>query len=163
MKKLTSLFLFFLFLQTLSAQVNYYRGEWTEVNSTELFSCICKITFPNETVVKGELVWCFLAADSTDNIMMDTYKGKKGKMAIEFVSGTQDMKNNDIYFDGAEKKDPQGIIGLDKYTLKVSADKMTIYGKSWSNGKNNGLFYAVKLDAVEGEKMYKAALKLIPD
>lgn len=40
---------------------------------------------------------------------------------------------------------------------------MTIYGKSWSNGKNNGLFYAVKLDAVEGEKMYKAALKLIPD
>ena len=157
MKKIIATGLFCFILQFLQAQVLYYKGEWTEVNSGVLFAGIFKLDIVNKVEVKGELLWTYLAADSADGTMIDQYKDKKGSWGIEYVSGAFNPVTNDLYVEGKEKKDPFAVIGLDKYTLKLSSDKRVIYGKTDSNGKNNGLFYSYKISTAQGIKLFNTA------
>ena len=157
MKKIIATGLFCFILQFLQAQVTYYKGEWTEVNSGLLFGGIFKLDMTNKDEIKGELIWTYLVADSSDQTLIDQYKDKKGRRGIEYVSGTFNPLTNDLHFEGKEKKDPSAIIGLDKYTLKLSSDKRMIYGKTDSNGKNNGLFYGYKISTAEEIESFNAA------
>jgi hypothetical protein len=157
MKKLLVLFILCCITYGSMAQVAYYRAEWTKKDNNELFTAICKITTDQQNVITGELVWTYLACDSSDQIMMDMYKGKKGKMGIEFVEGNYAATTHDVIFNGTRKDDPDEVIGEDKYTLKLSANKQVLYGTTWANGTNNGLFYATKLPAAAAEKEFMLA------
>ena len=76
----------------------YFKGEWSRMNKADLFTGVFKITIDADNMVKGELLWTYLATDETDNAMVEHYKGKKGKQAIEFVEGTYTASTHDIYF-----------------------------------------------------------------
>lgn len=155
--------LFCLSIQCLDAQAYYFKGEWTEVQSTIRFTGTFKITIRNNNLVSGELLWTFIAADSTSAENLSFYAGKKGRMGIEYVSGTYNPSTNDMYFEGTEKKDPYEIIGLDKYYLKLSYDKLVLHGKTDSNGKDNGLFYAARLTGTDGAKIFAMQKESFPD
>ena len=141
-------------MQTLTAQVFYYKGEWTTTNTSMLFSGIFRLQFNKDHTVKGQLVWTYLASDSTDSDMMDLYKGKKGMAGIEYVSGTFDRATRSMTFQGNRKVDPHEVIGTDIYTLKISADNKYIYGNTDDHGSGKGLFFARKVVTAEGKKEF---------
>jgi hypothetical protein len=139
----------------ISAQVSYYKGEWTKVNSQENFSALVRLDV-KDSLVTGEIIWTFIAIDSTNGDLVKYYKGQKGKMGIENVKGMYSAKTHDIQFEGMSKTDPDLIIGMDKYLLKLSADKMVIYGRTLADGENNGLVYFYKTDSSIASKEFKA-------
>ena len=153
--------LFCLLLSGIHAQSSYFKGEWTKVGTQELFNGIVKITEKDNSMVSVEIIWTYLAIDSSQQDMISMYKGKKGRMGLEIATGTYDKKTNDIYFEGKEKKDPYNVIGLDKYQLKFSRDKQVLYGKSDANGNNNGLFFAARISTAEGIKKFTSAKKIL--
>ncbi len=157
MKRIFIVFLCCCFMQSLGAQVTYYNVEWRMKNKQDLFTGVCKIELKNNTDIKGEIAWVFLAVDSTDKSMMDIYEGKKGKCGIEKVEGSYTAETHDVYFEGVDKDDPSLILGLDKYSLKLSADKQVLYGTSATGGTNNGMFYAIKLNNAEGIRKFALA------
>lgn len=139
------------------ASVSYYKGEWTEVNKHTLFTGIFKISIDPNGETKAELVWTYLAIDSANREMMIMYQGKKGRTGIEYAEGSFSETTNDLEFEGKRTDDPSLILGLDKYHLKLAANKQVIYGKTETQGTNEGLMYAVKMDNKKGEKEFNEA------
>lgn len=153
MKKIFFSLVTLFYLSNAFAQVTYYKGEWTKINSEENFSAFLKLDV-KDSVVKGEIIWTYKAIDSADDASVKYYKGQKGKMGIEYVKGIYSSKTYDIQFEGISKTDPDLIIGLDKYLLKLSLDKATIYGRTLSQGENNGLVYFYKANNLIAEKEF---------
>jgi hypothetical protein len=139
------------------ASISYYKGEWTTVNKHDLFTGIFKIGINAEGKAKAEIVWTYLATDSTNKDLQEMYKGKKGKSGIEYAEGSFSAATNDFYFEGKRADDPAVILGLDKYHIKLAANKQAIYGTTETQGTNEGLLYAVKLNSATGEKEFMAA------
>lgn len=139
------------------AQVTYYKGEWTRLNKQELFTGIFKIVTDASGKVKAEIVWTYLAIDSSNSEMMDMYKGKKGKSGIEYAEGNFTAAGNDIYFEGNKTDDPFVILGTDKYHLKLSTNRQVIYGSTETQGSNEGMLYAIKMNDAAGEKEFMDA------
>ena len=157
MKKLLPLIVLCTVFYSSMAQITYFKAEWTSKDKQDLFSGICKIETDDQHLIKGEIVWTYWAIDSADQAMMDMYKGKRGKSGIEFIEGNYFADTHDMIFTGQSKTDPYEIIGLDKYSLKLSANKQVLYGSTATEGTNKGLFYATKLSVVEGEKEFLLA------
>lgn len=150
----------FLFI-TAKAQTSYYKGEWTTLNTTELFTGIFKIEIAKDYTVSGTLVWTYVSIDSSKSEMVDLYRGKKGKKGIEYVTGTYNPLTRDISFEGTRKDDPFSVIGTDKYTLKLSSDRNTLYGTTYHNGQNDAYFFATKMDRSIGEKQINEVRRLL--
>ena len=157
MKKLFVTLTLLACMQFCFAQVSYYKGEWTRVNKQELFTGILKVTTNAAGTVKVEIVWTYLAIDSSNSELMDMYKGKKGRSGIEYAEGSFSTAGNDLSFESIKTDDPFTILGLDKYHLKLSADKKVIYGSTETQGSNEGLMYAIKLPDAAGAKEFMIA------
>ena len=158
MKKLLVALCLLLSAYMVSAQKTmYFKGEWTRLNKSELFTGIFKVTIDADNMIKGEILWTYLSTDNTDNGMTEHYKGKKGMQAIEFIEGTLTSSTNDIYFEGKNKTDPNEIISTDKYSLKLSADKKVLYGLSSAGETNEGMLYAVQVDGRSVSQLFGAA------
>lgn len=157
MKQVLLIFTLLFILQCSFAQISYFKGEWTLVNKHDLFTGIFKIEIKNDGTATAEAVWTYLATDSNSQDYIDLYKGKKGKSGIEYLTGNFSTVTNDLYFEGKEKDDPHVILGLDKYHLKLAANKEAIYGSTETGGTNQGLLYAVKLNEAAGKKEFMAA------
>lgn len=139
----------------------YFRGEWTKLNSADLFSGVFKINIDADGGVTGELLWTYLATDERDTFLVKHYAGKKGKRAIEFVEGNYNSSTHDMYFEGKNRTDPEEVIGVDKYSLKLSADKKVLYGRTATEGTNEGMFYAVQVDGrAVAQQLSAAKVKL---
>ena len=141
------------YLSNAFAQISFYKGEWTKINSEENFSAFLKLDI-KDSVIKGEIIWTFKAIDSADDTAIKYYKGQKGKMGIEYAKGIVSLKTYDIQFEGTSKTDPDLIIGMDKYLLKLSVDRSVIYGRTLAQGENNGLVYFYKINNLTGEKEF---------
>ena len=152
-----NVFLFLTILLSLQtvAQVSYDKGEWTKINGGDNFTGFLRMEI-KDSVVTGEIIWTFVSIDSADANLVKYYKGQKGKMGIENVTGIYSAKTHDIQFEGLTKTDPDLVIGMDKYLLKLSIDKMVIYGRSLSNGENNGLVYFYKINNGIAAKEFNA-------
>jgi len=157
MKKIFISLMLLLTFQYGFSQVLYYKGEWTMVNKHDLFTGIFKIGIDAEGKANAEIIWTYLATDSTNKDMLEMYKGKKGRSGIEYAEGNFSATTNDFYFEGKRSEDPFVILGLDKYHLKLSADTQVIYGTTETQGTNEGMLYAVKLNDAAGEKEFMAA------
>ena len=158
MKKLLFALALSLFILTVNAQKTmYFKGDWTRLNKTDLFTGIIKITIGAKNKVKGEILWIYLATDESDNFMVEHYKGKKGMQAIEFVEGTYSSSTHDMYFEGKNKTDPNDIISIDKYSLKLSTDKKVLYGQSSNGVPTEGMLYAVQVDGRSVSQQLAAA------
>ena len=154
MKKLFFALVLIFICDNAFTQVNYYKGEWTKINSEANFSGLIKLDI-KDSAVTGEIIWTYKAIDSAVDNLVKYYKGQKGKMGIEYVKGIYNFNTNDIYFEGTSKTDPDLVIGMDKYFLKVSMDKTALYGKTLADGENNGLVYFNKINTIAGEKEFK--------
>jgi hypothetical protein len=132
--------------------VSYYKGEWTEVNKHTLFTGIFKIAIKNNGEASAEMVWTYQAIDSANRDLMKMYYGKKGRSGIEYADGSFSETTNDLQLEGKRTDDPAYILGLDKYHLKFAAGKKAVYGTTETQGTNEGLLYAVKIDNKTGEK-----------
>lgn len=157
MKQTILIFSLLFTLQTSFAQKMYFKGEWTMQNKHELFTGLFKIEIKKDGAAKAEFIWTYLATDSTSTDYIAMYNGKKGKSGIEYAAGNFTASTNDLYFEGTEKDDPHTVIGLDKYHLKLSNNKQVIYGTTETNGTNQGLVYAIKMNNATGEKEFMAA------
>jgi hypothetical protein len=157
MKKLFLSIMLLFCLQHVFSQVSYYRGEWTMVNKNDLFRGIFKISVAKNGSVKAEIIWTYLAVDSTSKDLVEHYKRKKGKSGIEYAEGQFSRATNDFTFEGKKAVDPFAILGLDKYHIKLSNNKQAIYGTTETQGTNEGLLYAIRLNNVAGKKEFKAA------
>ncbi|MES1221263.1 MAG: hypothetical protein ABUT20_37525 [Bacteroidota bacterium] len=160
MKKLLLSFCMCLLLHSIQAQVSYYKGEWRKGDKGDLFECFCRIEIKNK-IVTGKLIWTYMAADSADSFMVDFYKGKKGKKAVEYVNGAFNPSTNDMSFEGGKLTDPSFIFVVDKYQLKLSTNKQVLYGRSSNNDANNGFFYAMKLTTPGIDKEFERSLSSV--
>ena len=105
MKKTIITLTLMLLVSLLNAQDLYYKGEWKKVNTKEVFTFFCRLNVNDSSKVSGEILWTFVAIDSTSTDLMALYKGKKGKMGTEYVEGRADFLNGDFYFEGKRKTD----------------------------------------------------------
>jgi hypothetical protein len=159
MKKMLITLATLLFFFQLAAQTKYYEGEWTETNTSILFKGLLKIELKHNSV-EGQIIWTYIAADSANSNSVAFYRGKKGLIGIEYFSGTFSPKTSDLNFEGFSKDDPNNVIGLDKYFAKFSMARTVIYGRTWSNGENNGLVFFKSLDDKTGAEKEKLLLKI---
>ena len=135
------------------SQTKYYKCEWTKGGSTYLFKGLMRLEFANSNgIVQGRIIWTVLSADTKDANSVAYYRGKINKSGIEIIEGDYDEQTKDLKFAGMNKIDRDSVIGLDEYTLKISADNNTIYGKTDSNKENNGFFYATLLQNTAAAK-----------
>jgi hypothetical protein len=161
MKKFISTTALFLIVYTCFAQVIYYKGEWTVKDKPDLFTCVCKIEIQSDGIVKGELIWTYIAIDRNNAALAEAYKGKEGKSGIEYVEGVYKTATNDIYIATTKLTDPWKILGSTKYYLKLTigqkegygiADVNELYGATTNaEGEFNGYFFALK-KPLTGEK-----------
>ena len=161
MKKLFLIFILIFAFYNGFTQVLYFKGEWTTKNKHDLFTGIFKIEIKNDGTATGQFIWIFLAVDSTNSSLVETYREKKGMSGIEYVEGNFNAATHDFYFAGKSKDDPNLVLGLDKYHLKLAANKQAIYGSTETEGTNEGLVFAVKLTNEAGEKEFMAAKEKI--
>lgn len=157
MKPFLFCLLSFFLISTTNAQVSYYRGEWSKLDSKELFPGLCRIEIKKDGTLKATLLWTYKSCDSADAMMMEMYKGKKGRKAIELAEGEWNAGLNEISFEGKDRIDPYEVISQDSYHLKLSSDGKVLYGTTNSNGSNKGLFYAIKTDAAAAQKELQSA------
>ena len=157
MKQVLLIITLLFIVQCSFAQTSYYKGEWTTKNKYDLFTGIFKIEIKKDGTANAELLWIYQATDSSNQEMVNLYNGKKGKSGIEYATGNFAANTNDLYFEGKEKDDPHVILGVDKYHLKLAANKQAIYGYTETGGTNEGLLYAVKMNEAGGKKEFMAA------
>ncbi len=142
MKKI-SLFLVFLFIYTVSfAQTKYYKGEWSKTGTSYVFKAFVKLEFKGSKI-EGEILWTIALANQLDSSMAAYYKNKMNRLGVEVISGDYNAVTRDVSFAGVSKIDPDNIIGLDIYALKLSSDGIKLFGKTESGGTGKGVFYAV--------------------
>ena len=156
MKKLFVSVILLFSLQYSFSQVSYYKGEWTAVNKQDRFTGIFKIGMNAGGKVKAQFIWTYLRIDSTNKDLVEMYKGKKDRSGIEYAEGYFSASTNDFNLEGKRKVDPFIILGLDKYHIKLSADKQAIYGTTETQGTNEGMLYAVKMRNTAGKKLFIA-------
>jgi hypothetical protein len=141
------------------AQTKYYEGEWSEVNRSIIFKGLLKLDIKNNST-EGQIIWTFIAADSSNPNSVAYYRGKKGLIGIELITGTLNLTASEMTLEGYSKDDPGNVIGLDKYYVKFSMNRSVIYGKTWSNGEHNGLVFFKSLDDKTGAEKEKLLLKI---
>ena len=135
----------------LQGQVRYYEGEWMREKKTSHFIAVMKLEM-NGSLVAGQIYWKYLAADSSDAADVSMYRGKKYKVGIEFVRGSYNSETSDLLFSGWSEDDPLNVIGVDRYFLKYCPDWKVAYGKTSSNGANDGLAFFREISDEEGRK-----------
>jgi|GEM_PF-1098119 len=149
MKKLLILAVISIFFLPAFSQTSYYEGEWTETGTTTYFKGFMKLeVYGNK--INGEIIWTFIFPDRSNPGSVDFYRGKEGLIGIEHISGTINLDSYDVLFEGYKEDDPNNVIGTDKYYAKFSKQLGVIYGKTWSNGDNNGLFYMAGVNEIYG-------------
>jgi hypothetical protein len=67
--------------------------------------------------------------------------GKVGMTGVEWVRGNYFANSGALILEGDEKKDPNGIIGLDKYRLVVSDSRRTMGGITRHHNAWTGQFF----------------------
>ncbi len=133
------------------AQAKYYKGEWVQGNSTYLFKSFMQLNFDGSKV-KGMIIWTIITPDSNNSFSLSYYAHNRlNRSGIEIVEGSYDPRTRDLSFLGLSKIDPDSVMGVDIYSLKLSADGNVIHGKTDANGKGNGYFYATLVSGAEKE------------
>jgi hypothetical protein len=164
MKQRPAILLLIAFLFSISsiAQTNYYKGEWREQgNTTTLFSCIAEISFTNDSIVAGKILWTYQSIDSTDADAIDFYKDKKGLTAIEYLSGIYRLTTGDVMLMADSIDDKHEIIAPTIYYLKLSTDKTILFGSTTTtNGTDPGIQY---LEFIEkrGRSLFERKLQSV--
>lgn len=145
MKKIT----FFVFTHfaifTCAAQTKFYTGEWTVKNTTDHFTCVCKIDIQDNGSAKAEFIWKFESINKDNAELVEYYKGKSGLKGTEITSGVYKPGTKDLLLTTDHLVDPNVILGTSVYNLKFTTGKKIVYGVTVDiNGNTTGFFQATE-------------------
>ncbi len=112
----------FILTQTLIAQSlfqdSYWKGTWT--GSGFLFTFEMKLQETSNKELEGAFYWELTFIPKPYPLPYTA--SDSGKKATEFVKGSYDPIKKMLYLKGYKKEDPETIIALAKYELKLSDD-----------------------------------------
>jgi hypothetical protein len=91
--------------------VGQWHGRWTGDNYA--YSAEVDLVAVSGTVFNGTIHWTMAVTPNAED------KPKVGVTAVEYVSGEVDPTSGELHLKGYQKEDPQSIIDLDEYKLKV--------------------------------------------
>ena len=69
--------------------------------------------------VEGYFIWKVTRYDEGSSFSINHYKDKLGTSGQEFVKGNYNPNTQEYILKGYKKEDPNSIIGLDTYHIKV--------------------------------------------
>lgn len=135
--------------QSVNSDIFFYKGDWVIPGKTSF--CRAIITIMQDSLgYKGAIYWTYISCDSSRENQVLLMKGKEGKTAIEFITGTYDPALRYFRFKGNQTYDPAGIITPDIYEMVLSADKKVIYGRSGNGGVSSGILFGLQISQGEG-------------
>lgn len=114
-----------------------WKGEWSNQNGF-YFKFSLDLREDNLGDIEGEFTWKLIKSPRAYE------QSKLGLTAIEYIVGTYDHSSRELEIKGINKKDPNSIIGLDVYHLKLSLNNDVLDGKTANHGTWKGLFYGIR-------------------
>lgn len=109
-----------------------WRGLFTEPGN--VYEARLKMRVNADGAVEGKILWTLKESKRED------YQNKLCATGFEFVRGTFNAKTRELYLEGYRRDDPERILGLDKYTMKVRTDGKLIEGATWNHGRWDSKF-----------------------
>ncbi len=111
-----------------------WSGAWN--GNGYRYGCEMTVNLGSENTVRGSIVWTLRGSPAAGD------SARIGVTATEYVEGAYDPDHRLLTVAGFGKDDPKGVIGLDRYRLRVSEDGGTLIGNSWNHGTWDGRFSA---------------------
>lgn len=105
-----------------NCQTQLFQGTWTRLGTGYLFEFDLHLEHGAGNTVQGYFNWKFLKCDENDVFAVSYYQDKVGMTAKEYVHGTWNASTRTYYLKGYDKDDPNAIIALDEYQLKVDGN-----------------------------------------
>lgn len=98
-----------------------WHGFWTAPEGW-IYEAVINLRVSGSGATSGEINWTLRKSPRPAE------RGKLGMAGVELVRGNYYATSGTLILEGYEKKDPNGIIGLDKYRLVVSDTRRTMGG-----------------------------------
>jgi hypothetical protein len=92
------------------------NGHWLKQGTNWDFVFTTELKVDGQGHLSGGINWTVVKADASG---YEYYKSKMNTTATEYVTGAYDPVTNTIKMHGTSKYDPNDIIGLDTYELKL--------------------------------------------
>ena len=130
-----NLFLILLLLSVtaLFSQTQQFNGTWTKVNTTYEFEFDLILEVKTSNRVEGYFIWKLVRSDENNTLSKQYYEKKMGMTGKEYVKGTYHSASGEYILRGYKKQDPNAIIGMDTYHLKLG-ENGDIGGTTNANG-----------------------------
>lgn len=106
-----------------------WSGDWT--SSKAYYTAVLVLNNNGGGKLTGEIYWTLQRHTNPKKIY------KSGATATEYVQGTFNPATRTISLRGFRKDDPQDIVVLDKYSLILAENNLSLGGGSKSNGRFN--------------------------
>lgn len=120
------------------AQTEHFVGQWTKEGTTYVFDFVLTINHLDGGAVNGQFNWTVARPDELAPESIMWYESKIGHTAIEYVRGSYDNSSGELLLQGYKKEDPNLIISLDHYRLKIIGEH-TLQGNSKAHGTWQGV------------------------
>lgn len=131
-----------------NAQTHLFHGSWTRLGTRYLFDFDLHLEHGAGNSVEGFFIWKFVQYDEDDAFSVSYYREKIGATAKEYLRGTWDATTQTYHLKGYAKDDPDAIIALDEYLLKMDGNG-DLGGETKSHGSWLGRINAKALVLLE--------------
>ena len=127
------LILFLLNVTSVCSQTQQFNGTWTKVNTSYQFDFDLILEVKESNRVEGYFIWKLVRFDENNTSSKQYYQKKLGMTGKEYVKGTYNRSSGEYILKGYKKQDPNAIIGMDTYHLKLG-ENGDIGGTTNANG-----------------------------
>lgn len=114
-----------------------WHGRWTAPEGW-IYEAVMSLRVSGSGSVAGEINWTLRQSPRPID------QAKLGMTGVELVRGTYFPVSGTLILEGYEKKDPNTILGLDKYRLVISDDNKTMGGITRHHKNWNAQFFLAK-------------------
>jgi hypothetical protein len=111
-----------------------WRGVWTAPEGW-IYEAVISLRVSGSGATSGEINWTLRKSPRPAE------QAKLGMTGVESVRGNYYANAGALILEGYEKKDPNGILGLDKYRLIVSENHRTMAGMTRHHDAWNSQFF----------------------
>ena len=111
-----------------------WRGQWT-ASEGWLYEAVMTLRVTMAGAVSGEINWTLRKS------ARPAEQAKVGMSGVELVRGNYFANSSTLILEGYDKRDPNGVIGLDKYRLVVSGNRRTMGGVTGHHDTWNSQFF----------------------
>jgi hypothetical protein len=114
-----------------------WSGRWTAPEGW-LYEAAMTLRVAASGTVDGEINWTMRKSPRPAD------QKKLGMSGMELIRGTYHAASGAFVLEGYDKKDPNTILGLDKYRLIASDDRMTLAGVTAHHDRWNAQFWLTR-------------------